>query len=109
MPISTNKEFINASLKRFGVEETDVDLIMAEHPELDPDGKVDHHVCKVAMYESMSAILPAMSHNVSEGGYSVTWNIEAIKMWYSALCRELGRNDVLTLKRPKVRNRSNCW
>ena len=109
MPISTNKEFINASLKRFGVEETDVDLIMAEHPELDPEGEVSANACKVAMYESMSVILPAMSHNVSEDGYSVTWNIEAIKMWYSALCRELGKTDVLTLKRPKIRNRSNCW
>ena len=109
MAIATNKEFLNQSLARFGMAESDVEMIIVENPDLDPDAKVDAKACKLAIYNSMSSILPAMSQNISEGGYSVSWNVEGIKMWYSSLCRELVKEDMLTKKRPKVRNRSNCW
>ena len=46
--------------------------------------------------------------NVSEGGYSVSWNIDAIKLFYNALCNELGKENVL-VNRPKIRNRSYMW
>jgi hypothetical protein len=52
----------------------------------------------------MSAILPVA--NVSEGGYSLSWNIDALKMWYTSLCNEIGRPNVV---KPKVNNRSNMW
>ena len=46
--------------------------------------------------------------NVTEGGYSVSWNMEAVKLFYRALCNELGAPDVLST-RPRVRDRSNLW
>ena len=46
--------------------------------------------------------------NVSEGGYSVTWNMEAVKMWYNAMCDELGIENALERK-PKVKGRSDIW
>lgn len=109
MTINNNREFIAASLKRFGIEDTDIDLIVAEHPDVDPEGPIDPEKCKSAMYESMSAILPGVCRNVTEGGYSESWNIEGIKMWYASLAAELGRDDVLSVKRPAIRNRSNVW
>ena len=56
----------------------------------------------------MSVILKGMLQNVSEGGYSISWNMEAVKLYYAALCNELGKENVL-VARPKVRNRSNIW
>ena len=64
--------------------------------------------CDVAVYNRMSVILKGMLQNVSEGGYSISWNMEAVKLYYAALCNELGKENVL-VARPKVRNRSNIW
>jgi hypothetical protein len=56
----------------------------------------------------MSAVIKGMTQNVSEGGYSISWNMDAVKLFYAALCNELGVENVL-VNRPKVRDRSNFW
>lgn len=103
MAITTNRAYLQATLNKFNLTDSDIDLIMVEHPELEEALNVK--ACKLAMYQSMSAILPTC--NVSEGGYSVSWNMDALKLWYSALCSELGMDT--TIGRPSVRNRSNSW
>lgn len=103
MAITTNREYLLATLSKFNLTDSDIDLIMVEHPELDETLNV--RSCKVAMHQSMSAILQPV--NISEGGYSVSWNIDALKLWYSALCNELGMDEAIG--RPKIRNRSNYW
>ena len=103
MAISTNTEYLQKSLSRFGLSSDDIDVILADSPEL-TTASLDVTACKKAMYKSMSAILPVQ--NVSEGGYSVTWNIEGLKLWYKSLCTELGLPDAL---KPQIRNRSNLW
>lgn len=105
MAIKTNKEYLTKTLSRFNITEDDVELILADTG-LEGDDPLDVRACKLAMYRSMSSILPAA--NISEGGYSISWNMEALRMWYRALCKELGVEDVLTPK-PKVRNKSNLW
>lgn len=104
MAITTNQEYLQKTLSRFNLSFDDVELIMVEYPEL--EGVFDVRSCKLAIYNSMSAILPMA--NISEGGFSVSWNMDALKMWYAALCKELGKENVLGGK-PKVRNRSNSW
>jgi hypothetical protein len=46
--------------------------------------------------------------NVSEGGMSISWNMEAVKAWYSLLCAKTGQPDVV-FGRPVIRDRSNMW
>lgn len=103
MAITTNREYLTAQLSRFNVSESDIDIIMVDNPTL-LDSSLDPKACKLAIYNAMSAILPVA--DVSEGGYSVTWNIEGLKLWYNSLCAELGKTNAL---KPKIRNRSNCW
>lgn len=103
MAISTNKEYLTTLLSRFNVSGDDVDLILLEAG-LNGDNSPDVNACKTAVYNSLSVVLPMA--NVSEGGFSVSWNIDALKLWYNSLCRELGKPDVL---KPAVRNRSNLW
>lgn len=104
MAITTNRQYLEATLSRFNISEADVDLIISENPEL--EGELDVKQSKLAIYKSMSVIIPIA--NVSEGGYSVTWNMDALKMWYSALCKELGKENVLD-GQPKIRNKSYLW
>lgn len=103
----TNKEYLTKSLNGLNVSEDDIDIILVKGG-LVADGTVDTRACDVSVYNRMSVVLKGMLQNVSEGGYSISWNMEAVKKYYSALCNELGKENVL-VARPKVRNRSNIW
>lgn len=103
----TNKEYLTKSLNGLNISEDDIDIILLKGG-LDADDKADVKACDVAVYNRMSVILKGMLQNVSEGGYSISWNMEAVKLYYAALCNELGKENVL-VARPKVRNRSNIW
>lgn len=103
MAIATNAEYLLATLRRFDMTQDDIDIILAENPDL-LTSNLDVVGCKTAIYNSLSAVLPMA--NVSEGGYSKSWNIEALRLWYTSLCNELGKTNALA---PKVRNRSHYW
>ena len=102
----TYKEWFSRTVSRFGVEGGDVDLMLANQQDAipDPDAEVDTTTAKSALCKEFGSIIPLA--NVSEGGYSVSWNWEAIKFWYNQTCSELGITPMTT---PKVRNRSNRW
>ena len=102
MAITTNREFIKAMLKRFNVSDDDVDIIILEHPEL--NGSLNVKACKYAIYSSLSAVLP--TSDMSEGGFSLSWDIERLKLWYKSLCKEIGMPNALG---PSIRNKSNIW
>lgn len=103
----TNKEYITKSLNGLNVSDDDIDIIIVK-ANIEADAVVDTAACDNAMYNRMSVVLKAATQNVSEGGYSVSWNIDAVKIWYNALCVELGKENVL-LAQPVIRDRSNIW
>lgn len=103
----TNKQYITKSLSGLNVTEDDIDIILAK-AYLDGNAEADIRGCDIAIYVRMSTILKAAMINVSEGGYSISWNMDAVKAYYKALCSELGLENVL-FSRPRVKNRSNCW
>jgi hypothetical protein len=105
----TYKEYLTAVLGRFGLVEADIDFLLTEaglngDTVVSSDNKV---LLKTAIYNHIPLMIAGLS-NVSEGGYSVTWNIEGLKLWYSTLADELGLDDKLTAK-PVVRDASNRW
>lgn len=103
----TNKEYLTKSLNGLNLSGDDIDIILLKNS-LDSEAFVDVLACDKAVYNRMSVILKGVTQNVSEGGYSVSWNMEAVKLYYNALCDELGLENVL-VGRPKVRNRSSYW
>lgn len=102
----TYKEWFTRTTARFDMEEADVDLILTnQQKEIpDPNQVVEVVTAKRALCAEFGTIIPFA--NISEGGYSVSWNWEAIKFWYNQTCGELGITPITT---PKVRNRSNRW
>ena len=103
----TNKQYLTKALSGLNMTEDDIDIILVKS-ELDADADVDIRGCDMATYNRMSVLFKGALLNVSEGGYSVSWNMDAVKLYYNALCNELGQDNVL-YARPKVRNRSNLW
>lgn len=103
----TNKQYLTKSLSGLNISEDDIDVILIK-ASLDGDANADVRGCDIATYHRMSIVLKGAMQNVTEGGYSISWNIEAVKLFYNALCSELGLENVL-FTRPKIRNRSNLW
>lgn len=102
----TYEEYITKTVAKFQIGADEVDLILANQAELIPNkaAPVDVKTAKLALCKEFATILPLA--NISEGGYSITWNYDAIKLWYSMTCKELGIKDVT---KPKVTNKSNLW
>jgi len=103
----TGKEYITQLLNGLNVSEGDIDIILLKAG-IDGTLTADVAACDMAVHGRMSIVLKGAMQNVSEGGYSVSWNMEAVKLFYNSLCEELGLENVL-VNRPKVRNRSKYW
>ncbi len=103
----TYREYISATVSRFGASQTDIDLILANQTATipDADADVDSRIAKTALVQEFATLIPLQ--NVSEGGYSVSWNMDAVKLWYNQICGELGMDPIATT--PKIRNKSNMW
>ena len=103
----TNKEYLTKLLSGLNVSEDDIDIILLKSG-LNAEDDVAFQDCDKAVYNRMSVILKGTTQNISEGGYSISWNMEAVKLFYNSLCNELGLENAL-VGRPKVRNRSDVW
>ena len=103
----TNKQYLTTTLNGLNVSADDIEIIMLKAG-IDADSNADTGSCDNAVYNRMSVVLKGMTQNVTEGGYSVSWNMDAVKLYYNALCNELGKENVL-FSRPKIRNKSNVW
>lgn len=104
----TYTEWLTKTGARVNMNADDVELILTNQAALipNPNATVDVRTAKLALCNEFAAILPMA--NVSEGGYSITWNMDAVKIWYNAMCKELGIENVLERK-PKVKGHSDIW
>src|SRR3990172_8028754 len=103
----TYKEYIANVLTKFNVSETDVDVIILDNAIMSDDD-VNIVEAKKAIHKSLTTWLPVYS-NISEGGVSETWNIEAVKLYYSALCKELKLTNFIAESNNIIRDRSDIW
>ena len=88
----TTKEYLTATLSKFQISENEIDLLMLNQ-KLEDGELSDLIAAKTAIYNEFSALIPLM--DVSEGTMSIRWNLPALRMWYSLLAKELGKEDVL--------------
>lgn len=99
----TYREWFQATCFDFGLPEEKINVIMFNQG-INPDAEADRTIAKRALCKEFATIIPLA--NVSEGGFSKSYNMDAIKAWYRMTCDEVGMRD---LNRPSVRNKSNMW
>lgn len=98
------KEYIQQRFQTFGINLSEADLHdMYLNAEIDGDGEVNkdsHASVSVAIAKFIPSLL-LRATSINESGFSMSWNIEGIKEYYSFLCKQYGLKDELNQK-PKA-------
>lgn len=102
----TIKDYISGKFETFGIELSDADLLdMTFSSGKEPEEELNSENIG-AVSVSMARFIPTLllrATSVSEGGISMSWNLDGIKEYYSMLCRQYGLKDDLNDSKPKIR------
>ena len=102
----TVREYISGKFQSFGIQLSEADLLdmsLNAHKEL---GDEVNQECIGTVSVAMACFIPSLllrATSISESGFSMSWNIQGIKDYYSLLCRQYGLKDELNDNKPKIR------
>ena len=99
------REYISSKFQSFGIQLSEADLLdmsLNARKGLDEEmSQVNIGAVSVAMALFIPSLL-ARPTSISESGFSMSWNIQGIKDYYSLLCRQYGLKDELNDNKPKI-------
>lgn len=102
----TIKEYISAKFQTFGIQLSEADLLdMSLNANKDLEDEVSKE-CIGSVSVAMVRFIPSLllrATSISESGFSMSWNLQGIKDFYSLLCRQYGLEDELNDNKPKIR------
>ena len=97
--------YISQKYKTFGINLSEADLLeISLSSMISGEDEIDQSnigLISVAMAEFIPSLL-LRATSISENGFSMSWNIQGVKEYYSFLCKKYGLEDTLSDK-PKVR------
>lgn len=102
----TVKEYISSKFQSFGIQVSEADLLdmsLNANKELEEEVNQDS-IGSVSV--AMARFIPSLllrATSISESGFSMSWNIDGIKEYYSMLCRQYGLKDELNTNKPQIR------
>jgi hypothetical protein len=102
----TIKEYISSKFQSFGIQVSEADLLdMSLNAKKDLEEEVSQE-CIGSVSVAMARFIPSLllrATSISESGFSMSWNIDGIKEYYSMLCRQYGLKDELNTNKPQIR------
>ncbi len=100
----TANDYIQQKFQTFGIQLSEADLLdmclnakISGEDEMNEDNRMRVSVAIAKFIPSL--LLRATS--ISESGFSMSWNIQGIKDYYSFLCKQYGLKDELNTDKPK--------
>ena len=100
----TVNEYISQKFQTFGIQLSEADLLdMCLASKISGEDEMSED-CQTRMSVAIAKFIPSLllrATSISESGFSMSWNIEGIKQYYSFLCKQYGLKDELSSK-PKV-------
>lgn len=102
----TVKEYISDKFQTFGIQLSEADLLDIS---LNAKKGLEDEVSQdniVSVSVAMARFIPSLllrATSIGESGFSMSWNIDGIKDYYSMLCRQYGLKDELNDNKPKIR------
>lgn len=102
----TVKEYISSKFQSFGIQVSEADLLdMSLNAKKELSDEVNRDAID-AISVAMAHFIPSLllhATSISESGFSMSWNIQGIKDYYSLLCKQYGLKDELNDNKPKIR------
>lgn len=102
----TVKEYISSKFQSFGIQVSEADLLdMPLNAKKELSDEVNRDAID-AISVAMARFIPSLllrATSISESGFSMSWNIQGIKDYYSLLCKQYGLKDELNDNKPKIR------
>ena len=101
----TVNDYIQQKFQTFGIQLSEADLLDIVEDAGLKNGSVERDVSnKARVSVAIAKFIPSLllrATSISESGFSMSWNLEGIKQYYSFLCKMYGLKDELGNK-PKV-------
>lgn len=100
----TVNEYISQRFQTFGIQLSEADLLdMCLNSKINGEDEMNED-CHVRVSVGIAKFIPSLllrATSISESGFSMSWNLQGIKDYYSFLCKKYGLKDELSNK-PKV-------
>ncbi|WP_455590868.1 DUF6706 family protein [Bacteroides sp.] len=97
----TVKDYIQQKFQTFGIQLSEADLLeMCLAANVSGEDEIDQDTISRVLY-SIAKFIPSLllrATSISESGFSMSWNIQGIKDYYSFLCKKFGLKDELSNK-----------
>lgn len=100
------KEYISSKFLSFGIQVSEADLLdmsLNAKVAIDDDvmsDNVDSISVAIARFIPSLLLRPT---SINESGFSMSWNTQGVKDYYSLLCKKYGLRDELNDNKPKIR------
>lgn len=100
------RDYISSKFQSFGIQVSEADLLdMSLNAHVNIEDDVDADVIdniSVAIARFIPSLLLRPS-SINESGFSMSWNTQGVKDYYSLLCKKYGLKDELNDNKPKIR------
>lgn len=100
----TVNEYISQKFQSFGINLSEADLLdMCLNAKISGEDEMNKD-CYGRVSVAIAKFIPSLllrATSISESGFSMSWNIQGIKDYYSLLCKQYGLKDELSSK-PKA-------
>lgn len=100
------KDYISSKFQSFGIQVSEADLLdmsLNAKVAIDDDVMSDNvDSISVAIARFIPSLLLRPS-SINESGFSMSWNTQGVKDYYSLLCKKYGLKDELNDNKPKIR------
>jgi len=100
------KEYISSKFQSFGIQVSEADLLdMSLNARVNIEDDVDADVIdniSVAIARFIPSLLLRPT-SINESDFSMSWNTQGVKDYYSLLCKKYGLKDELNDNKPKIR------
>ena len=102
----TVRDYISSKFQSFGIQVSEADLLdMSLNARVNIEDDVDADIIdniSVAIARFIPSLLLRPS-SINESGFSMSWNTQGVKDYYSLLCKKYGLKDELNDNKPKIR------
>lgn len=97
----TVQDYIKQKFQTFGIQLSEADLLdMCLNSKISGEDEMNED-CHGRVSVSIAKFIPSLllrATSIGESGFSMSWNIEGIKQFYSFLCKQHGLKDELSNK-----------